>query len=312
MQSRFRRIHHLLNALPVFEAAARRDSFTRAGEEIGLSQPTVSRHIANLEADLGVELFSRNHNKLILTEEGRTLANAVDLGLSHIDNAVRQCTVSAQRNGLTLACTHSFAHGWLLPRFSSLRHATGQPPVHLVVSYWLEDVNPDEVDLIISWRPRGLTDWPRLPLFDEITYPVCSPDFLERHPDLTTPRTDPARLAVAPLLNYAGHDGDYAGWENWFRHFGCDFASANDAYRFSNYHFMIQAAMDGEGVALGWHHLVADQIADGRLCQVGSAYRRRNAAYAVEYRDEQDLSDRLSTVLEWFRNEAAKTPAISD
>ncbi|WP_282608318.1 LysR family transcriptional regulator [Pelagibius sp. Alg239-R121] len=311
MPSRFHRVRHLLTTLPVLEAAARNGSFTRAGDELGLSQPTVSRHIANLEADLGVTLFTRQHNQLTLTREGRALADAIELGLSHIDAAARQVSITQKQLGLTLACTHSFAHGWLLPRFSSLRRATNQAPIHLVVSYWLEDVDLDEIDLVISWRTRGWTDWPRLALFDEVTYPVCSAAFLAQHPGINSGDSNPSQLSQAPLLNYVERDSDYVSWENWFSHFGCSYVQAPDAYRFSNYHFMIQAAIDGEGIALGWHHLVADQIAAGRLCRVGPAYKHRNAAYTLEFRDDRSAPDRLSPVLEWFRAEASKTPEIS-
>jgi len=178
MLTRFRRIQHLLTALRVLEAAARRESFTLAGEELGLSQPTVSRHIANLEDDLGTTLFTRYHNKLKITGAGRALADSVNLGLSHIDTAVREIASYHRDDSITLACTHSFAHGWLLPRFSSLRRAVPDVTINLVVSYWLEDVNLDDTDMMISWRIQGRTEWPGLPLFGEITYPVCSRDTL--------------------------------------------------------------------------------------------------------------------------------------
>lgn len=306
MQSRYYRIQHLLTALRVLEVAARKGSFTKAGEELGLSQPTVSRHILNLEEDVGTILFERDHNKLSLTEEGQRLSDSVALGLSHIDRAVRTIAAKSDRLGLTLACTHSFAHGWLLPRFSSLRHAAGQP-INLNVSYWLEDVNPDEVDMIISWRTLGWAGWPRISLFDEIAYPVCSTAFLNKHPNLQLCDSSPEDLSSAPLLNYVERDSDYVGWESWFSSFDTVFVQPEDVYRFSNYHFMIQAAMDGEGIALGWHHLVADQINSGRLVRVGPIYRHRLAAYALEYRDEANLKERISSTLEWFRNEAAKT-----
>ena len=302
MQSRFRRIQSLLTPLRVLEAAARKGSFTKAAAELGLSQPSVSRHIASLEQDLGTELFLRDHNKLALTEEGRVLANAVDLGLSHILSAVQSLDASQRRDGLTLACTHSFAHGWLLPRFSSLRRASRDMPINLIISYWLKDIVIDEIDLIVNWRPNGWTDWPRLPLFDEIVYPVCAPAYLEEHRDLSTPDA----LQQAKLLDYDVHDGDQVGWQGWFAQQGRFHAAPRDGYLFSNYHFMIQAALDGEGVALGWHHLVADHVAENRLVKIGPTVRPPNAAYTLEYRQDRGSPDTVAPVLEWFRNRAAE------
>ena len=301
MQSRFRRIQTMLTPLRVLEAAARLGSFTKAASELGLSQPSVSRHIASLEDDLGAKLFIRSHNKLAITADGRTLANAVDLGLSHIQTAVLAISTVQPREGLTLACTHSFAHGWLLPRFSSLRRASQDRPINLVVSYWLKGIVLDEVDLIVNWRPSAGPNWQRVPLFDEIIYPVCSPDYV-KNLALSETRYE---LETAELLDYDVLDEGQIGWKEWFSAQGLQAVSPIRRDLFSNYHFMIQAAIDGEGVALGWHHLVADQISQGRLVKIGPAYRRENSCYALEYRqDRLSLTD-VSTVLDWFKDQSA-------
>lgn len=305
MQSRFRRTQHLLNALPVLEASARLGSFTRAGEELGLSQPTVSRHIANLESDLGVELFVRRHNQLTVTKHGRNLANAVDLGLSHIDGTIRKTATGSRLEGLTLACTQSFANCWLLPRFSKLRHATGHKPVHLLVSHWLEDMNPEDVDIIAHWRPQGWANWPRIHLFDEVTFPVCAPDYLARNPVLAQSDAHPSSLFQFHLLQYEERATEFVSWRDWFANLGCCYKPQEAAYRFSSYQFMLQAAQDGEGIALAWHHLVADLIAAGNLVQVGPAFRRPDAGYFLEYRDDRRTPDHLPVVLDWFRQAAS-------
>lgn len=301
MPSRFRRIQNLLTPLRVLEAAARLGSFTKAASELGLSQPSVSRQIASLEQDLGTTLFIRSHNKLALTSEGRTLANAADLGLSHILTAVQAIASSPPKDGLTLACTHSFAHGWLLPRFSSLRRASRDRPINLVVSYWLKDIEVDKVDLIVNWRTGGGTNWPRLALFDEIVYPVCAPHYSKR----LVPLWRPSDLQVAELLDYDVMDEDQIGWKDWFAAQGLRNVAATRRDLFSNYHFMIQAAMDGEGVALGWHHLVADQITQGRLVKIGPALRRQNSTYALEYRQDRLSLGDVEPVLDWFKDQSA-------
>lgn len=270
---------------------------------MGISQPSVSRHIANLEDALGQPLFMRDHNRLTLTPEGAALAGAVDLGLSHIDTAYGKLAHGPRRSGLTLACSFSFAHGWLLPRFSDLRRAAGDTPIHLVVSYWLEDVELDDVDLVVNWRARGWTEWPSLSLFDEVVYPVAAPTWQGASPD---------HLTAPDLLHFEERDNEFVSWEHWFSHHDLPMPDTSDAYRYSNYHFMIQAAMDGEGVALGWHHLVADQIAQGRLKRVGPPMHYRDDAYSLEYRPDSDTPETLQAVLEWFRAELRKTPTVPE
>ncbi len=290
-----------MTPLRVLEVAARRGNFTKASEELGMSQPSVSRHIASLEQALGAAVFSRDHNKVRLTEEGRALAKAVDLGLSHILAEVEKIGAPSAPSGLTLACTHSFAHGWLLPRFSKLRQATQGTSIKLTVSYWLQDVVIDEVDLIIGQPGEGLTGWPRLQLFDEIVYPVCAPAYLENNPDIVTK----AVLLQAQLLDYDVPEGDQLGWEDWFANQGLAYERPADDDRFTNYHFMIQAAMDGEGVALGWHHLVADQVAKGRLIKIGPAHFSPAPPYTLEYRQDRVARDTITPILEWFQSQTS-------
>lgn len=288
-----------MTPLRVLEASARQGNFTKAAEELGISQPSVSRHIANLEQELGTSLFLRNHNKVRLTEDGRALAKAVDMGLSHILSQVDKIAAPQPAKGLTLACTHSFAHGWLLPRFSSLRQAMQGMPIKLVVSYWLKDVVINEVDLIIGMSGDGWTGWPHIHLFDEIIYPVCAPRYLEENPDVLT-------LAALPkerLLDFEILDDRQLGWDRWFAEQGLAFEGSEGCNLFSNYHFMIQAAMDGEGIALGWHHLVADQIKQGRLVKVGPALTPPASRYTLEYHPDYATQSDLEPVLDWFRRQ---------
>ncbi|KPD12331.1 LysR substrate-binding domain-containing protein [Phaeobacter sp. 11ANDIMAR09] len=306
MQGRFRRTQHLLNALPILEASVRLGSFTKAGEHLALSQPAVSRHIANLEDQLGVQLFTRTHNKLTVTRQGRDLANAVNLGLSHIDTAIRRISGTAGAGGLRLACTQSFANCWLLPRFSGLRQAMGDVQVHLAVSHWLDDIDPDSVDMIAHWRPQGWAGWPRKRLFQEVTFPVCSREYLDRNPALRLSSEDPSVLSRHNLLHYEERAMEFAGWPEWFAASGIDYSVPDQVFRYPSYQFMLQAAADGEGVALAWRHLAADKISSGELVQIGRDLHRNEAGYFLEYRDTGHMSRHQERLLDWFVIEADK------
>ena len=300
MKARFRRLQHLMTPLRVFEASARHGSFTRAAEELTLSQPSVSRHIATLEQDLGVTLFHRNHNKLQLTAPGRSLSSAVGRGLSDILEAVELVSSNPERGGLILACTQTFAHGWLMPRFSSLRRGAGDEPINLAVSLWLKDINLREVDMVFGWRAEGQTDWPRLPLFPERIYPVCAPGY----PGAGQRPLSAEDLLEERLLQFDMPEAAHAFWPEWFDHFGLSYKEPNSGYRHSNYQFMMQAALDGEGIALGWHHLVADHVKAGRLVRAGPVFAPEDSVYSIEYRPEKVEQTNMRRVLEWFRRQA--------
>ena len=302
MNGRFRRIQHLLTALPVLESAARLGSFTRAADELWLSQPTVSRHIMNLEADLGVQLFERRHNRLTLTAEGQHLASAVALGFGHIDTILRKIEARPVFDGLTIGCSSSFADCWLMPRFTKLRRALRDYPVHVVVSSWLEDLDLDAVDMFVTWRPQDPAVWTREALFTDVVYPVASPSFLTKQPQLA----EATALREAPLLHYDQRDPEFLSWEKWFAHYNCQYIPPKGGYVYFSYQFMLQAAMEGEGIALGWHHLVAQYIADGRLVKLGGEYQERQTAYAIEYRKNNVPSEQLHIVLKWFREEVGE------
>ncbi len=281
-------------------------SFTKAGEHLGLSQPAVSRHIANLENQLGVQLFAREHNKLTVTRQGRDLANAVNLGLSHIDAAICKTAGSAETGGLRLACTQSFANCWLLPRFSSLRQAMGDVQVQLAVSHWLDEIDPESVDMIAHWRPQGWAGWPRKQLFEEVTFPVCSPDYLDRNPVLQDASENPSVLVRLDLLHYEERAMEFAGWPEWFADSGIGYTAPDQVFRYPSYQFLLQAAADGAGVALAWQHLAADKVASGELVQIGQGFRRDRAGYFLEYRDTETTARIQRRLLDWFFAEAGK------
>ncbi|KIC20139.1 hypothetical protein RA20_10545 [Leisingera sp. ANG-Vp] len=266
----------------------------------------MSRHIANLEDQLGVQLFTREHNKLTVTRQGRDLANAVSLGLTHIDSAIRKTAGSAGAGGVRLACTQSFANCWLLPRFSRLRQAMGDVQVQLAVSHWLDDIDPDSVDMIAHWRPQGWAGWPREQLFEEATFPVCSPDYLRRNPVLQDASEDPSVLVRPDLLHYEERAMEFAGWPDWFAASGISYTAPDRISRYPSYQFMLQAAADGAGIALAWQHLAADKIASGDLVQIGQCLRRDGAGYFLEYRDSGTASQLPQRLLDWFFAEAGK------
>lgn len=156
-----RKILPMLNALPVFEEAARLRSFTQAAKTLGMAQPSVSRFISNLEGHLSVELFDRCHNKVSLTPKGEQLFEATKLGLGHIRMAIENFDAPVTDNILTILCSQGFAHLWFLPRRSSLlAHLEGYE-IHLATTDTLADHVPCDSDIEIlfgrgDWKGKGI------------------------------------------------------------------------------------------------------------------------------------------------------------
>ncbi len=292
----------MLSALPVFEAAARHQSFTRASQELNISQPTVSHHIRRIEDALECEVFSRDHNRLRLTAAGEQLATAVALGFGHVEQEARAIQANLRPEGLTLACSFGFANGWLMPRFSGLRQAIGEYPVHVAATDWLSGFDRDTADLIVVWTGDQTSEHERVPLFPEVVTPVCSPEFLARHPTLLDPRHAETLLTL-PLMHYDERDSQFMNWQSWFARWNIAYELPRDRYVFSNYDFMIQAVAEGEGVGLGWVHLIEDLLQSGKLVRIGQPIQGEKTAYSLEIRRGRVADDVLDQVGDWFRQE---------
>lgn len=304
MQKRFRRFQHLLTAIPVFESAARLGSFTKAADELGLTQPTVSRHVMNLEEQLNLPLFTRQHNRITLTYAGHELFNAVSLGFSHIDSVIRSLNPSSSDSSVTIGCSFEFATHWLMPRFSNLRRTLGSKSVNVLTADWLTGLDVNTVDILVSWGNKGWTNRPRVPLFDEIVFPVCSPALLKHFPQLNQALQTPEKLLDAPLLYYDERDTNFVNWSKWFAQFGLNCPAHDADYVFSSYQFMVQAMIEGEGVGLGWQQFIEAHLQSGKLVRVGEKIQQHKALYYIEYVTESPRQQSINTVVDWLRKMA--------
>lgn len=302
MPYRYPMTQKLLAALPVFEAAARHGSFTHAGEELGLSQPTVSHHIRRLEEELTSPLFIRQHNRLKLTRQGEQLAAAITLGFGHMEQELRQQAERRPTGGVTLACSFGFANGWLLPRFSSLRRVLGDARIDLATTDWLSGYDRDQADLLISWAGDTKSDHERIALFPEVVSPVCSPDFLARHPQLSG-EFSTEHLLSHPLLHFDERDSQFMNWQKWFARRGVDYSIPGDCYMFANYEFLLQAVMEGDGIGIGWDHLLGELLETRKLVRIAQPMRGEKTAYFLEIRRGRAPDALLDKVAAWFRAE---------
>jgi len=289
-----------LAALVAFEAVARHLSVTRAADELALTQAAVSRKIRALEDDLGVRLFHRLHRALRLTAEGERLQAVAAASLTHVAEAAEQLRRRGASAQVEVSTTIAFASFWLMPRIPQFRSRHPEVELRLSVSDPFVDPAREGVDAGIRY---GSGDWPGLSaqlLFDEEVFPVCSPGYLEAHPELT----DVAALAQQTLLHL---DVDYHAWTDWgtwFRELGQEPPPRRRGLQFNTYTILIQAATAGQGVALGWRHMVDDFLDQGSLVRpIPATSRPRGAYYLVQPR-ERALAPEAQTFCDWLVAEA--------
>lgn len=289
-----------LELLRVFECAAREQGFTAAAAELGSSQPAVSQQIKRLEKLLGVRLFDRVHRGIVLTESGLLLQHHVQAGLAELEAGV--AAVSAQRSQevLQVATDFAFAAYWLMPRLPRFRQLHPQLDVSLLSSERSPSSLRSDVDVAIAFGDGRFKHGEALLLFSEEVFPVCSPRLLgERQAPL--PLEELQRLPLLHLKSEA-----HSRWFDWpalFRALDLPRPPESAGLRFDNYTLLVQAAIAGQGVAIGWRHLVDELLEQGLLCRpVRESVASRYGYYAVQ--PERKRRARLvQPFVDWLRDE---------
>ncbi len=246
-----------LNALRAFEAGARHLSFTKAAEELFVTQAAVSHQVKLLEQDLGVALFRRMTRKLALTAEGRRLLGPVGAALEAIAEAAGALRAGAGGGTLTLSLTPTFGVRWLAPRLGRFWTAYPEIELRLQHSIHLVDFARDEIDAAVRW---GSGVWPGLDavyLMPAGLVPVCSPALCEGPPALNVPDD----LRHHTLL----HERDYVEWAQWLAVAGAREVEARRGPIIDDSTVVLQAAIDGQGVALASESIVRADLEAGRL-----------------------------------------------
>jgi LysR family transcriptional regulator, glycine cleavage system transcriptional activator len=293
-----------LDLLRGFEAAARLLSFTRAGEELHLTQSAVSRQIQELEGQLGVQLFERRHRALALTDAGQQLYPAAAQVLATMRAATDRLRALAGRRGLAVTTTHSFAALWLIPRLAGFTRAHPSVDVRIAADIRVQDLERDGLDVAIRHGPASLAGPNAVRLFGERVFPVCSPKLLK---DARRPLKAPADLRHHVLLQYDDPDArhPWLHWRTWLEVERLTDLKPAGRLSFSGYEQIIAAAIAGHGVALGRIPLLKDALAAGEL--VAPFERTADPArayYAVVSPNAQGRPE-VAEFVEWLKREAA-------
>lgn len=290
-----------MDLLVGFEAAARHLSFTKAGEELFLTQSAVSRQIKELEEELGVELFQRRHRALALTEAGKQFYAAAAQVLTTMRSATDRLRAQAGKKALSVTTTHSFAALWLIPRLAGFTRTHPGVDVRITAATRVQDLERDGLDVAIRHGPASLAGPHATRLFGERVFPVCSPKLLAR-----TPLERPEDLKNHVLLQYDDPDGrhPWLHWKTWLEVAGiADLRPAGTLY-FSGYEQIIPAAVAGHGVGLGRSPLVKDLLASGELVAPFTNSADPARAYYVIVAKTAASRPEVNGFVSWLRHEA--------
>lgn len=293
-------LRHLLpapGALIAFEAAGRLGSFTAAGRELGMSQAAVSHAIRGLERQLGTQLFRREHRRVGLTDAGARFFADVTQGLGMIRMSAIALRAAAGSGHVTLAASTAFAAYWMMPRLQRFREAL--PGIDLRLQTSERDLDLLAEGIALGIRGGHPEEWPEheaLPLARESVIAVAGAGYVAR---FGMPAT-PAALASHRLIHLDEPSRPAVDWADWYQSAGLARDSVPRGLVINDHALVIQAVMEGQGIALGWWHLSARMIAAGLLRQVCDHRMQTGRSFHVVWPRAVPLSPRSAAVRDWL------------
>ncbi|TIS03942.1 MAG: LysR family transcriptional regulator, partial [Mesorhizobium sp.] len=257
----------------------------------------VSYAVRGLEEQLGAKLFQRRHRQVLLTEAGERFHADVSLGLSHIRKSAEDLRLQATGGHVTLAASTAFGSFWMMPRLQQFRDQL--PGIDLRIQTADRDL-----DIIAEGIPLGVRggvprDWPdyhSLSLSDEEIFPVAGPSYLAK---FGMPKTV-EELATHRLIHLEEPYREAPNWDEWFASAGTSLRNAERGLRINDYALVIQAVMEGQGISLGWRHLVERLVASGLLVPVTDHVMSTGIGFHVIWPKNRELSDNARKVRDWL------------
>jgi DNA-binding transcriptional LysR family regulator len=298
------KLRHLLpspHSLFVFEAAARNLNFKVAASELNVTQPSVSHSIKSLEQHCGVELFIRENRGVRLTEAGRLLYEDVRLSFLRIEQTLRSVSES-DTNYITLAASTSMSAYWLVSQLYHFQQEHPTTKIKLVTTD--RDVEPDQdIDMTIWIRKAGFERRNCWRICDEVVFPVCSPTYLASRPRIRKL----ADLEKHQLLHFADKFRKRISWEEWFARAGQGKVRIEPRTMFNDHLLASQAAVAGEGIALGWNLTLQLMLKNRLLVKPIDINVKTDSAFFLVGNEHATESGKLQVLVDWF---LAQTKAL--
>mgnify|MGYP002629350244 CR=1 FL=1 len=285
-----------LAALRTFESAARHLSFKQAAEELCVSATTVSNQIRRLEQELGCKLFIRRTRAVVLTDAGRSLSRVLSRSLEDIRLEV-ETHMRARRKSVSLAVGPIFGSRWMIPRLDRFGEDLPGIDIELRNSPRITDASMMTADIAIDW---GIGQWVGLentPLFEIVYSPVLSPALAER---LGMPAR-PEEVARFPVI----HQQDRHEWQEWLKVAGCAGMPLTDKATIVDTNVVIQAAIAGQGIALGIFPFCQSEVDSGRLIKPFDIDLTPTRSFHLLTRPGARQRREIDEVCKWMIKEAA-------
>lgn len=291
-----------LDYLLTFEVAAELESFAAAAKEMNVSETAVSRKIRLLEHHFDCALFVRGHRSVHLTDHGRRLLQGMAPALKNIETVSNEMMLDRQISTVHMAATNSVSSLWLMPRLTKFRQANSNVTISLLSSDLDSECLADDVDLAIL---RGDGNWPGFEatkLFGETVFPVCAPGYLANHLAIG----GVAALPDHALIEVSNNHTEWLNWRTWLSRKDVDPDRVRHSTFVNTYPLVIQAAVDGLGIALGWGHLVERYMRDGSLVRpLGQEHVRTKSGYYLLRRSGAAPQAEAEVVASWLLQESA-------
>lgn len=256
----------------------RRGSLSAAARARGLSQPAVSYQMRQLEQSFGVPLLRRLHRGVALTDEGRRVFDIAARTVAELDELERVIRAAGHRPVIRLCTDYAFSSLWLIPRMHAFRQSHPELDLQIVATQRLAPAWEEDSDIAVAFGSRGEFGQDGILLMPERVLPICTPAFLAKH----GPFDEPGALAGVPLIHLdAAGPSPWFEWTSYLAEVGTGRkvdAMLGDM-SFNTYAMVIQAALAGQGLALGWLGLVDQIIDSGMLCRAGAVLERKERGY---------------------------------
>ena len=282
-----------LDPLVAFEAAARHASFALAAKELNVTGSAVSQQIRTLESQLGVSLFERRHRSVHLTDRGKEFQNSVSVALMHLVNATNQVRTNDGAEQLQIATDTSIAALWLAPRLPRFEAMFPDVSARIHVTDVHTDLLNSDFQIAIVHGDGNWRGYESQPLFHEEVFPVCAPTYLDRWQG----SFDTSSLSQSNLLDLEYEHWHWMNWAIWLTEMNLPLPDRPRKMRINNYPLIIDAAKRGAGIALGWRHLIDDDITNGSLVRPVEGSVKTHYAYHIAW----PFNDTISPVAERFK-----------
>lgn len=288
-----------LTSLMVFEASARTLNFTRAAQELHVSQAAVSKQIRYLEEYFGFELFERHGRRVTLSSRGKQLHGKVSSSFNYLADAVEEISVQSTGRSVTLAANTAVSHYWLSAVMSNFRdrYPTFSANIRMITSDNTADLFADGVDLAVAYDPAQRINWTSQLLFEEELYPVASPGYIRNHP---LEGQGPEALLSHELLEYDRLEPNWINWSVWFEALGVDVRRVKASSHGNNYIVLVDAATRGHGVTLGTRYLLDQELQNGRLARLSTFSVRSGRGYYLMSNNDQPYRHEVAQLRAWL------------